>query len=105
VQAPVGVRVGLLRVMKQLVDGLLAAAHGESGVHLERLVRLARVIDPLLQSRERQVLDLDRCRAPNARPEATVSRADNSAAADLEAATQRERDCRCDLAVAIDTLV
>ncbi len=30
--------------MKPLVDGLLAAAHGYSSVHLERLVRLATVI-------------------------------------------------------------
>ena len=33
-RAPVGVRVGLLGVMKPLVDGLLAAAHGYSSVHL-----------------------------------------------------------------------
>jgi hypothetical protein len=52
VQAPVGVRVGLLRVMKPLVDGLLAAAHSYSGVHLERLVRLATVMDPSLQPDE-----------------------------------------------------
>jgi len=52
VQAPLHVRVGLLGVRKPLVDGLLAAAHGYSGVHLERLVRLATVIDPSLQPDE-----------------------------------------------------
>lgn len=52
VQAPEGVRVGLLGVVKPLVDGLLAAAHGYRGEHLERLVKLAELIDPSLQPDE-----------------------------------------------------